>query len=446
MSAHRETIFALSSGVGRAGIAVVRMSGPASAAAIERLTGRAVPRPRVAALRRLADPATGAPIDEALVLWFPGPRSETGEDTAEFHVHGAPTVVDALLAALAAVPGSRPAGPGEFTRRAFDNGKLDLTAVEGLADLVAAETEAQRRQALRQMSGALGDLYEGWRSRLLRILAHAEAAIDFPDEDLPDETFGAVLAEVPALAAEIARHLDDEGRGERLRDGFRIAIVGAPNVGKSSILNQLAKRDVAIVTDIAGTTRDVVEVHLDLGGFPVTVADTAGLREAADEVEAEGVRRTRLRAAEADLRLAVFDATRGRAADPETAALVDDDTLILINKTDLSVYKVDAGDDADRILAVSARTGAGFDRLIERVSAMLRDRMSMSETPGLTRARHRDGLKEALGALDRARTAALPELAAEDLRLAARALGRLTGRVDVEEILDVIFRDFCIGK
>jgi tRNA modification GTPase len=298
-----ETIYALSSAGGRAGVAVIRVSGPRVIKVIEALTGRAAPRPREAALRALVDPASGVALDRALVLFFRGPESFTGEDVAEFHVHGGRAVVASVLGALGGIEGLRTALPGEFTRRAFENDKLDLTEAEGLGDLIDAETEGQRRQALRQMEGALGRLYEGWRQRLIRVLAHAEADIDFADEDLPDELTATLGPKIGALAAEIQTHLDDGHRGERLRDGVEVAIIGPPNVGKSSLLNRLAGREAAIVSDEAGTTRDVLEVRLDLGGVPVTLADTAGLREAEGRVEREGISRARARAESADLRL-----------------------------------------------------------------------------------------------------------------------------------------------
>ncbi|WP_448205199.1 tRNA uridine-5-carboxymethylaminomethyl(34) synthesis GTPase MnmE [Azospirillum sp. sgz302134] len=440
------TIFALATAPGRAGVAVVRVSGPASGAALGALTGRPLPRPREATLAKLRDPKTGELLDDALVLYFTAPRSFTGEDVVELHLHGGRTVVASVVEALSALPGLRVAEPGEFTRRAFENGKLDLTEAEAVADLVDAETSAQRRQALRQMEGALGKLYDGWRERLTRSLAHIEADIDFPDEDLPSGVSDAARPVLDALASEIDAHLDDKGRGERLREGLHIAIVGAPNAGKSSLLNALARREAAIVSARAGTTRDVIEVHLDLGGYPVVLADTAGLREAAaDEVEEEGIRRALNRAARADVKIAVFDATALPALDPATVALVDAETVIVLNKTDLAAS--DAPVIADReAIPVSARTGAGLRDLERRLTAFTADRLAGSGTPALTRARHRAALEECRDTLRRALTAPLPELMAEDVRLASRALGRITGRVDVEDLLDVIFRDFCIGK
>lgn len=442
-----DTIFALATAPGRAGVAVVRISGPGAADALSALRpGRPAPVPRMATRATLRDPATGEILDDALALLFAAPRSFTGEDVVELHLHGGRAVVTGVVEALAALPGLRLAEPGEFTRRAFENGKFDLTEAEAVADLVDAETAAQRRQALRQMEGALGRLYDGWRERLTRALAHIEADIDFAEEDLPGGLALSVRPVLETLVAEIDAHLNDGGRGERLREGLHIAIVGAPNAGKSSLLNALARREAAIVSARAGTTRDVIEVHLDLGGYPVVLADTAGLREAAaDEVEEEGIRRARDRAARADLKIAVFDGTEWPALDPATLALIDGDALPVVNKADVAAPSspIISGRQA---LPVSARTGFGLGELERRLTALCSDRLAAGGAPALTRARHRSALGECRDALSRALAAPLPELAAEDVRLASRALGRITGRVDVEDLLDVIFRDFCIGK
>jgi tRNA modification GTPase len=439
------TIFAPATAPGRGGVAIVRVSGPLAGAALTALTGRPLPAPRMAAFVRLAVPDTGEFLDQGLVLWFPAPHSFTGEDVAELHVHGGRAVIAGVIDALASLPGLRIAEPGEFSRRGFENGKFDLTAAEAIADLVDADTAAQRRQALRQMEGELGQLYDGWRHRLTRALAHLEADIDFPDEDLPDGVAGMVRPELEGLAGEIASHLNDNRRGERLRDGIHIAILGAPNAGKSSLLNVLARREAAIVSERAGTTRDVVEVHLDLGGFPVVLADTAGLREAADEIESEGIRRALDRAANADLKLAVFDATALPELDAQTLAVVDEQTLVVLNKVDRAsglVHEI-GGNPA---MQVSARTGDGLPELLRALTNAVQTRFEAPGVPALTRARHRGALEECAASLHRAMSADLPELAAEDVRLASRALGRITGRVDVEDLLDVIFRDFCIGK
>ena len=445
------TIFALATAPGRAGIAVIRLSGAAAGAAVAALAGD-LPPPRRASRRRLRAPHGGAALDDALVLWFPGPASYTGEDAAELHLHGGLAVVAAVVDALAAVPGLRPAEPGEFTRRAFHNGKQDLTAVEGLADLIAAESEAQRRQALRQLDGALGALYDGWRDDLGRALAHVEAAIDFSDEDLPDTIVAQVGHTIESVLAEISQHLDDNGRGERLRHGLFVAIMGAPNVGKSSLLNRLARRDAAIVSDHAGTTRDVIEVHMDLGGLPVTVADTAGLRDEVDgitgagAIEAEGMRRGLARAGAADLKIAVFDAVAWPDTDERTRALVDDRTLVAVNKTDMAALPPGAALETHRVWPLSCTTGDGLDDFVAALGDAAAARLQPAGTPALTRARHRAALTDCADALARYVPAAAAELQAEELRLAMRALGRITGRVDVEDLLDVIFSEFCIGK
>ncbi len=439
------TIFAPATAAGRAGIAVVRLSGPGAGPAVEALAGD-LPPARRASLRSLREPASGAPLDNALVLWFPAPASFTGEDVAELHLHGGRAVTAAVLDALGALPGLRPAEPGEFTRRAFDNEKLDLTAVEGLADLVAAETEAQRRQALRQLDGALGRLYDGWREVLLHGLALAEAEIDFPEEGLPLDLAAKERRKIEDVYTCITQHLEDNGRGERLREGVFVAILGAPNVGKSSLLNLLARRDAAIVAHTAGTTRDVVEVQMDIDGYPATLADTAGLRESADAVESEGVRRALARAADADLKIAVFDAVLWPATDPRTAAVVDDDTLVVVNKIDLHAVPAGVTLGGRRVWPLSCETGEGLAGLVAGLGAEVAGRLQPGNAPALTRTRHRMALGDCARALGSFLGASAPELAAEDLRLATRALGRITGRVDVEDLLDVIFAEFCIGK
>ncbi len=441
-----ETIFALSSGGTRAGIAVVRLSGPGAADALSRLTSAAPPPARRMSRATFCDPKSGDTIDQGLAVWFPAPASFTGEDVAELHVHGGRAVVGAVLDALAAIPALRVAEPGEFTRRAFEHGKLDLTAAEGLADLINAETEAQRRQALRQMEGELGRLYGGWHGALVGVMARLEATIDFSDEDLPGGLEEDVRRDVLSLDAAIAAHLRDDRRGERLRDGVHLAIIGPPNAGKSSLLNLLARRDAAIVAETAGTTRDVIEVHLDLGGYPLVVADTAGLRAVASRVEDEGVRRALRRARDADLKLAVFDGTTWPETDARTAELVDAHTIVVINKLDLGRPAPPLAVAGRPALPVSALTGEGIEELLAVLGSEVAECCLSSAAPPLTRTRHSASLEECRAALARYLAAGAAELAAEDLRLAARALGRITGRVDVEDILDVIFRDFCIGK
>ena len=449
--ARRATIFALSSARGRAGVCVFRISGPNAGAAVETLTGAPLPPPRRAALKdvRFAD---GTLIDRGLLLWFPAPRSFTGEDVAELHLHGGPAIIAAITRRLSEIEGLRPADPGEFTRRAFANDKLDLTEAEGLADLIAAETEQQRRLALRQTQGALKQLYERWRTDLVRALAHLEAAIDFADEELPNDLIARARASAGALENEIASHLADDRRGEIVRDGFTIVILGAPNVGKSSLLNALARRDAAIVSAIPGTTRDPIEVDLDLGGYAVTLIDTAGLRETTDVVETEGIKRARAKAQFADLRLGIIDAASEK--DSRVSLELSKHDAVLINKCDIASVqtvppiKTEAGDRL-RAMRVSALTGEGIDELLAWLEAQVVARAGGSESMPMTRARHREALQDARAALMRAPVAlddrAL-DLAEEDLRIAARALGRITGRVDVEDLLDVIFREFCIGK
>jgi tRNA modification GTPase len=446
-----DTIYALATAPGRAAVAVVRVSGPTSGMAVERLAGR-LPSPRRASLRKLRD-AEGGVIDDALVLWLPGPASYTGEDGAEFHVHGGRAVVEALGRRLGEL-GLRPAEPGEFTRRAFQNGKLDLTQAEAVADLVDAESEAQRRQALDQLSGALGRLYESWRTRLVETLALLEAEIDFPDEDLP----GGLAARVGPMLDEQVRAFDaalaDAGRGERVRDGYRIAVVGAPNAGKSSLFNALVRREAAIVTPIPGTTRDVLEAAFDLKGFRVLLADTAGLRESLDVVEVEGVRRARAWAEDAALRLWVVDGSASDGHWREVGEALRPGDLLVLNKADQP-----RGADAEEALAVSreqgltpldlsAGTGAGLERLEAVLADKVSDALAGADFPAVTRERHRRRLGEAREHLMRARAALDlgPELAAEDVRLAARALGRVAGRIDAEDVLDVVFASFCIGK
>jgi tRNA modification GTPase len=403
-----------------------------------------LPPPRMARYVRFRDPDSGDELDDGLALWLPGPHSVTGEDVAELHLHGSRAVLAAVMAALSR-QGLRLAEPGEFTRRAFLNDKLDLTQAEAVADLAAAETEAQRRQALRQLDGALGAIYRGWSERLVRLLAYLEAAIDFPDEDLPPEIEAEVAEGTAGLAAEIGGHLTDGHRGERLRDGIAVAIVGPPNAGKSSLLNQLARREAAITSPIAGTTRDVIEVAIDLAGYPVVLADTAGLRDSGDVIEQEGLRRALKRAEEAELRLFVFDATQPGDAGG-AVAWPGPDTLLVANKIDLAAHRDDIPAGAlPGPIPVSALTGEGLPALIAALASRISETYDAA-APVLTRARHREALETAAAALTRSLSAELPELRAEDLRLAWRSLGRITGRVDVEDLLDVIFRDFCLGK
>jgi tRNA modification GTPase len=454
-----QTIYALSSGRPPAAIAVVRISGPRARFALETMMGR-IPEPRKAALARVRDPFTGETIDEALALWFPGPKSETGEDMAELQLHGGRAVVAAALTVLGRLDGFRMAEPGEFTRRAFENGRLDLTAVEGLADLIFAETEAQRRQAYRHLKGLLGERAETWRARLIEALALVEARIDFSDEaDVPEDLIGPALDIAQSLRAEIEEALAGAARSERLREGLVIAIAGPPNAGKSTLFNRIARREAAIVSPIPGTTRDVIEIHLDLNGYPVTVLDTAGIRESDDPVEQEGVRRARARAADADLVLWVVEAGPTKVDElihsMGAQKQAGQEAWLVRNKADLVNYN-----KAESIIneqeyqftntfLVSATANEGMNEVMNHVSQYTGAFFAGSEGALITRERHRKALEETLAALDRAMKegcADCEDIIAEELRLASRALGRLTGRIDVEDILDVIFRDFCIGK
>jgi tRNA modification GTPase len=453
----RSTIFALSSGRPPAAIAVIRISGPQARLGLMATCGR-VPEPRRATFARLRDPASREMIDEALVLWFPGPGSETGEDMVELQVHGGRAIVAQVFAVLGRLEGFRLAEAGEFTRRAFENGRLDLTAVEGLADLINADTEAQRRQAFRQFKGLLGNQAETWRGRLIEALALVEAGIDFSDEDdVPGDLAVRAFEIIGPLASEIRQA--GAGQGERLREGLRVAIAGAPNVGKSTLLNRLARRDAAIVSPHAGTTRDVIEVHLDLEGYPLTLRDTAGLREATDPVEQEGVRRAWDAVTDANLVLWVVDAAAieaGLSLAQQQVVGADTQHWIILNKTDLLapdavqelVSRLASAGRVNLWLTISAMTGAGIDELM-RALAGFAERFFTAEPALVTRERHRVALQEASQALDgalRLGPQGGEELVAEQITLATRALERLTGRIGVEDVLDVIFRDFCIGK
>lgn len=447
-----DTIYALATPPGRSGVAVIRVSGARAAESLQVFLGdMPLPPPRLAHLCKLYAP-DGAMIDHALVLYFKAPHSYTGENVVEYQLHGSPAVIAEFLGLLSRQPGHRMAERGEFTRRAFENGKMDLTEAEAVADLIDAETDAQKDQALAQLGGALKDLYEGWATDLTRSLAYLEADLDFPDEDLPDGVAAQVRPKLEALVALIDAHLSDNRRGERLRDGIRIAVIGAPNAGKSSLVNALAQRDIAIVSDLAGTTRDVLEVHLNIAGFPVILSDTAGLKpeliqQAAhtghDKIESEGIRRALQAARSADLKLLMFDAST--APDAATLELADAQSLIVLNKLDLSSYHSSLhGDD---VIKISLINNEGLDTFLTALTVRLNNLLGTKrETPSLTRARHREALQACKTALERALNAPLPELVAEDVRLAVRALGKITGRVDVEDLLDLIFSEFCIGK
>jgi tRNA modification GTPase len=444
-----DTIFALATAAGRAAVAVIRISGPDTRNVLGRLSKR-IPRPRVATLASLADPE-GNPIDRGLVIWFPRPRSYTGEDCAELHVHGSLAVIDALTSALLGL-GARLAAPGEFTRRAFENGKLDLGQAEAVGDLIDAETRAQARQALGQLAGGLGRRYETWRDLFLEALAHLEGGVDFPDEDVPPDVTLAARRSLERLRDDIGSALEDQARGRRVREGYRVAIIGATNAGKSSLLNLLAARDAAIVTPVAGATRDVIEVNLVLAGYKILVADMAGIRATQDPVEGEGVRRAGAWAESADLRLWVVDASLSHGAWRLASSLARSGDVCILNKSDLPqgkdgaaarLHAASLGLDVVNECLLDGQSASVVDYLMRRVTSEL----SGSEFPAATRARHANLLDEARNHLDRALGAlADPELAAEDVRLAARSLARITGKVGAEDVLERVFATFCIGK
>ncbi|MEE1613089.1 tRNA uridine-5-carboxymethylaminomethyl(34) synthesis GTPase MnmE [Microvirga sp. CF3016] len=432
-----DTIFAIASGHGRAAVCLIRISGRESRTILEGMAG-GVPEPRRAVVRTLKHPVTGELLDQALVLWMPAPQSFTGEDQAELHIHGGLATRAAVLRALGVVENCRPAEAGEFTRRAFLNGRMDLAQVEGLADIIDAETEAQRRQAMRQLGGRLGNAAEGWRESVLQILALLEASLDFSDEgDVPEDLEAEILQMIDRVAGEIGRAMADRS-GERLREGLTVVLAGPPNAGKSTLLNALARRDVAIVSPIAGTTRDVIEVHCDLGGLPVNIVDTAGLRESGDLIEQEGVSRARARAQDADLVLWLVP-PEGEESNPPTARRL----LRIGTKADVERTRHDCD------LMIAATTGEGLPELIRRLEQEAGTLMGQGDAL-VTRERHRQALQRAYEALERARLMLVHrgpvELAAEEVRLAARAVGEITGRVDVEDVLDRLFSSFCIGK
>lgn len=447
MSGARDTIFALASGAGRTGVSVFRISGPDAAKILISITGRPVPPARLASLRSLKD-ADGGLIDEALVLWMPGPNSFTGEDVAELHTHGSPAVREMLASALLAL-GLREAAPGEFTRRAFENGRMDLTEAEGLADLIDADTSAQQAQALRQMSGGLKDKYESWRAALIDALAAIEGEIDFPDEmDVPNALSHAAYAPIHQAQSDMIKMLEDADRGERVRSGIDITIIGPPNAGKSTLLNRLVGRDAAIVSDIAGTTRDIVDVQLVIAGLPVRVSDTAGLRDSEDVIEAEGVRRAEVRAANSDIRIAMIDGSDAAEISDRWKAQLKGGDILVINKSDLEPDVNMTWPEGVSVYKLSALTGDGFDAFHAGLSRTIEHRFSVSNEAGLTRARHKACVARAASSLARAKAALgqAPELAGDDVRAALHAIKELAGETDIEAVLDQVFSRFCIGK
>lgn len=451
MTAKNETIYAPATLIGPAGLSVFRVSGPKAFESLSLLLGRELEvKPRTSFVAKLIHPDTRLVIDEGLILPFKGPHSFTGEDVVEYHLHGGHAVAQSFLSAMAHMFDHRLAEPGEFTKRAFEHGRLDLTQAEAVADLIHAETEAQRLLALDQLEGRLGALYQNWAERLKKALAYLEADIDFgDDEELSDDLMATVTPLIKEIAGSMETHLNDDSRGERLRDGLKVAIIGAPNAGKSSLVNALAKRDVAIVTDIEGTTRDVVEVHLNLGGYPAIIADTAGLRETDDIVEGEGIKRARAWAEDADLKIALFDSRN--KPDETTLAMIDAGTIILSSHSDEATpHAMIAEKEAMPLSLKKAETVQALVDLLKRTAQNIFmknvSRETKDDMPLITRARHRAFVTTALEHLKRAENAPSQDMMAEDVRLAMRTLGKITGHVDVEDLLDLIFDDFCIGK
>ena len=442
------TIYALSSGPGISGVAVVRVSGKETAEVVKKLTGEELPSPRVATLKKFNKIDTNELIDEGVIIWFPGPNSYTGEDLAEFHVHGSRAVVSALHSSISKIKNCRLAEPGEFTKIAFQNGKINLLKAESIADLVSSETEIQRKQAIKIMSGKSSDQFNSWREKLLKILSHVEAKIDFPDEDLPKDILSEIQKTSDQISSEIKKILDDQKVGERIREGFKIAIVGPINAGKSSLLNYLSKRDVAIVSEIAGTTRDVIETHLNLDGYPVVVSDTAGIRDSKNEIEKKGIKLALNRAEDADLKLVIIDAKNGDFTGV-LKDLVDENAILVVNKSDLLNGKLnDKLKKYDHIL-ISIKNNSNLDKLILKIKSKLENKFLSHGDILITRERHRQHLEQCINHLQNFKNKNGSEefdKAAEDLRLATRHLGMIVGKVDVEEILGSIFNDFCIGK
>ncbi len=444
-----KTIYALASGKGRAGIAIIRISGTETSNIIKILSLANLPKARFAKYLSIYDPKTKDLLDDCILLWFPAPNSYTGEDVAEFHIHGGVAVINSFMAVLNGLDNVRLALPGEFTKRAFLNDKMDLTKAEGLIDLINAETEAQKKQAQRQSQGALGKLYISWMNKIIPLLAYYEAEIDFSDEELPKELGQRNKEKINQINDEIALHLNDNNRGERLRDGVHIAIIGQPNVGKSSLLNSLAKRDVAIVSDIAGTTRDILEVHLDLNGYPVTLYDTAGIHETVGIIENEGIRRALKIADNADLKIIMLDNITLNWQN-ELTKYNDNNSIFLLNKIDINKINNEIFNQIKNfgivIFCLSVKSGSGISSFLNSLGDRIEKEFGLSETPAITRNRHREAVIDANAALNRALIAPEIALAAEDLRMAVRALGSITGQVDVEDLLDIIFSEFCIGK
>ena len=442
------TIYALSSGPGISGVAIIRLSGKETANAIKLLTGKELPKPRVATLRKINKINTSELIDEGLILWFPGPQSYTGEDMAEIHVHGSKAVVDALHSSLSSIENFRLAEPGEFTKLAFQNGKINLLKAESIADLISSETEIQRKQAVKIMNGKSADQFNLLREKLLKILSHVEAKIDFPDEDLPNDILDEIKNNSNEVIKKIEKILNDQKVGERIREGFKIAILGPTNAGKSSLINHLSNRDVAIVSEIAGTTRDVIETHLNIDGYPVIISDTAGIRDSKDEIEKKGIKLSLNRAEEADLKLVVIDAKNPEFTDV-FRDLLDQNAILVINKSDLLKKDIDPEIKNINHVLISIKDNKNVDELISKIKNILKNKFITSGDILITRERHRQHLQQCsnhLNNFNQKKDIEDFDKAAEDLRLATRHLGMIVGKVDVEEILGSIFNDFCIGK
>ena len=442
------TIFALSTGPGTSGIAVIRISGEETSKIIKLLTGKAIPKPRVATLRKINKINTSELIDEGLILWFPGPESYTGEDMAEIQVHGSKAVVEALHSTLSDIENCRLAEPGEFTKLAFQNGKINLLKAESIADLISSETEIQRQQAIKIMNGKSADQFNYLRDKLLKILAHVEAKIDFPEEDLPNNILDEIKNSSDEVIIKIKKILNDQKVGERIREGFKIAILGPTNAGKSSLMNHLSNRDVAIVSEIAGTTRDVIETHLNLDGYPVTISDTAGIRDSKDEIEKKGIKLSLNRAEEADLKLVVVEAKNLEFTDI-LKGLLDDNAILVVNKSDLLEKDIDPKIKKINHVLISIKENKNVEELISKIKNNLKNKFISSDDILITRERHRQHLQQCLDHINNFNQKKEIEdfdKAAEDLRLATRHLGMIVGKVDVEEILGSIFNDFCIGK
>ena len=442
------TIYALSSGPGISGVAVIRLSGQDTSKVIQLLTGKEPPKPRVATLRKINKINTSELIDEGLILWFPGPESYTGEDMAEIQVHGSKAVVDALHSSLSDIENCRLAEPGEFTKLAFQNGKINLLKAESIADLISSETEIQRQQAIKIMNGKSSDQFNFLREKLLKILSHVEAKIDFPEEDLPNNILDEIKNNSDEVINKIKQILNDQKVGERIREGFKIAILGPTNAGKSSLMNHLSNRDVAIVSEIAGTTRDVIETHLNIDGYPVIISDTAGIRDSQDEIEKKGIKLSLNRAEEADLKLVVVDAKSLDFTDV-LKGLLDENAILVINKSDLLEKDIDPEIKKTNHVLISIKENKNIEELILKIKNNLKNKFLTSDDILITRERHRQHLQQCLDHLNNFNQKKEIEdfdKAAEDLRLATRHLGMIVGKVDVEEILGSIFNDFCIGK